>query len=86
MEKFPGSLLLCQYLCGFAGKICLCASCTGQNFRQKEVLTGGKGVRILGVHSDMSIQVEHAEGMMESHISFRSLDEIKRSSYFQESA
>lgn len=41
MEKFPVSLLLCQYLCGFAGKTCLCASCTGQIFRQKEVLTGG---------------------------------------------
>lgn len=50
MEKFPVSLLLCQYLCGFAGKTCLCASCTGQIFRQKEVLTGGGEVRILWVH------------------------------------
>lgn len=51
MEKFPESLLLCQYLCGFAGKICLCASCTGQISQKKEVLTGWEAVRILGVHS-----------------------------------
>lgn len=39
-KNFPGSLFLCQYLCGSAGKVSFCASCTGQIFRQKEVLTG----------------------------------------------
>lgn len=50
-EKNSGVSFLCQYLCGSAGKVNFCASCTGQIFRQKEVLTGGEVVRILGIHS-----------------------------------
>ena len=39
-EKISRVSFLCQYLCGSAGKVSFCASCTGQIFRQKEVLTG----------------------------------------------
>ena len=48
-EKFSGVSFLCQYLCGSAGKVGFCASCTGQIFRQKEVLTGGKVVMELQI-------------------------------------